>query len=184
MTATASPVRMLPAAPMRFGVWRALPVSRRSRQASVNEAWQAEWRFPRVMPISAFRFVLCSLGLLVIAGLALAMSGDSWRPWAPGLIGVCVLTVLGAALLERMSSDGEHIAMHRGLVRVTCRQGGQVRTTDFLPRWVRIEPEQHDRSLVRLSGQGRSVSVGEHIQPQERRQLADELRWALRQLDD
>ena len=51
MTATASPVRMLPAAPMRFGVWRALPVSRRSRQASVNEAWQAEWRLPRVLPM-------------------------------------------------------------------------------------------------------------------------------------
>jgi uncharacterized membrane protein len=184
MTATASPVRMLPAAPMRFGVWRALPVSRRSRQASVNEAWQAEWRLPRVMPISTTRFVSCGLGLLIFLGLALALSGGPWRAWGPGLAGACVLMLAGAAMLARMSSDGEHIAMHRGLVRVTCRHGGEVRTTDFLPRWVRIEPEQHDRSLVRLSGQGRSVTVGEHIQPRERRQLADELRWALRQLDD
>ncbi|WP_349677419.1 DUF2244 domain-containing protein [Aquabacterium sp. UBA2148] len=184
MTATASPVRMLPNAPMRFGVWRALPVSRRSRQASVSEAWQAEWRLPRVMPISTSRFVFCSLALLVLWSLTLVLAGGSWRAWGPGLAGGCLLTLAGAALLARMSSDGEHIAMHRGLVRVTRRQGGRVRTTDFLPRWVRIEPEQHDRSLVRLSGQGRSVTVGEHIQPQERRQLADELRWALRQLDD
>lgn len=184
MTATASPVRMLPTAPMRFGVWRALPVSRPSRQASVNEAWQAEWRLPRVMPVSVSRFVLCSLGLLVFCGLVLTLSGGSLRAWGPSLAGGCLLMAVGAALLARMSSDGEHIAMHGGLVRVTCRHGGQVRTTDFLPRWVRIEPEQHDRSLIRLSGQGRSVTVGEHIQPQERRQLADELRWALRQLDD
>ena len=49
---------------------------------------------------------------------------------------------------------------------------------------MRVEPEQHDRSLIRLSGQGRLIKVGVHIPPAERRQLADELRWALRQLDD
>lgn len=184
MAATASPVRMLPNAPMRFGVWRTPPVSRRSRQAPVPEAWQAEWRLPRVMPVSISRFVFCGLILLALWGLTLVLTGGSWRVWGPGLAGGSLLIVAGAALLARMSSDGEHIAMHQGLVRVTCRQGGRVRTTDFLPRWVRIEPERHDRSLVRLSGQGRSVTVGEHIQPQERRQLADELRWALRQLDD
>lgn len=184
MTATASPVRMLSSSPMRFGVWRALPVSRRSRQASFNEAWQAEWRLSRVLPISVPHFVLACLGVLLAAGLALSLAGVPVRPWAPALLGCTLLMGLGAVLLTRMASDGEHIAMHSGLVRVTRRQGGRVRTTDFLPRWVRIEPEQHDRSLIRLSGQGRSVMVGVHIQPQERRQLADELRWALRQLDD
>lgn len=184
MTATASPVRMLPTAPMRFGVWRALPVPRRSRQAAVNEAWQAEWRLPRVLPISASHFVLSSLGLMLAFGLVLTLLGVSLRPWLPGLMGASLLMAAGAALLVRTASDGEHIAMRAGLVRVTLRHAGRVRTTDFLPRWMRIEPEQHDRSLIRLSGQGRSVTVGVHIAPQERRQLADELRWALRQLDD
>lgn len=184
MTATASPVRMLPATPMRFGVWRALPVSRRSRQAAVNGAWQAEWRLQRVLPISVSRFVLSCLGLTVAFALSVLLLGGSLGPWLPGLMGAALLMAVGAMLLARIASDGEHIAMRAGLVRVTSRHAGRVRTTDFLPRWVRIEPEQHDRSLIRLSGQGRSVTVGVHIQPEERRQLADELRWALRQLDD
>lgn len=184
MTATASPVRMLPAAPMRFGVWRALPGSRRSRQASVNEAWQAEWRLPRALPISASRFMMGCLGLMLAFGLALALSGAELRPWLPALMSATLLMAAGVALLARIASDGEHIAMRADLVRVTRCQGGRVQTTDFLPRWMRIEPEQHDRSLIRLSGQGRSIKVGVHIPPRERRQLADELRWALRQLDD
>lgn len=184
MTATASPVRMLPAAPMRFGVWRALPESRRSRQAAVNEAWQAEWRLPRVLPVSALRFGLASLALLLAVGVALAMSGGPMQPWLPGLVAAGALSAAGAAQLARIASDGEHIAMRDGLVRVTLRHAGRVHTTDFMPRWMRIEPERHDRSLIRLSGQGRSVTVGVHIPPDERRQLADELRWALRQLDD
>jgi uncharacterized membrane protein len=137
-----------------------------------------------MLPISVSRYVLACLGLMLTFGLTWALSGASARPWLPALMGAGLLMAAGAALLTRMASDGEHIAMHAGLVRVTLRHAGRVRTTDFLPRWVRIEPEQHDRSLIRLSGQGRSVMVGVHTLPQERRQLADELRWALRQLDD
>lgn len=183
MTATASRVRMLPAAPMRFGVWRALPVSRRLRPAAC-EAWQAEWRFARALPVSAFWFGLVSVALLLAAGTAIAWFAVPVRPWLPVLVFAGLFSGAGVFQLARIASDGEHIAMRAGLVRVTLRHAGQVKTTDFLPRWMRIEPEQHDRSLIRLSGQGRSVTVGVHTAPQERRQLADELRWALRQLDD
>ena len=184
MTATASPVRMLSAASMRFGVWRALPGSRRSRHAAVNEAWQAEWRLARSLPVSAFWFGLTGLVSLALVAAALAMSGAAFRPWLPGLSAAVLLIAVGVAQLDRIATDGEHIAMRSGLVRVTLCHAGRVNTTDFMPHWVRIEPEQHDRSLIRLSGQGRSVMVGEHVPPAERRQLAEELRWALRQLDD
>lgn len=184
MTATASPVRMLPSAPLRFGVWRALPGSRPSRQAAAHEAWQAEWRLARVLPLSAFRFGLICLVLLLSGGTVLAMSSGSVQPWLPGLAIAGALSAAGVVQLARIASDGEHIAMRAGLVRVTLRHAGRVRTADFMPRWMRIEPEQHDRSLIRLSGQGRSITVGVHIPPEERRQLADELRWALRQLDE
>jgi uncharacterized membrane protein len=175
---------MLSPASMRFGVWRALPVSRRSRQAAVCEPWQVEWRLPRVLSVSSSQ--LAWVGACVLLSLALALSGTdlAWRIWLPGWLAACLLVIGACALLARVARDGEHIAMRAGLVRVTRCQGGQVHTTEFLPRWMRIEPEQHDRSLIRLSGQGRSVMVGGHIQPHERRQLADELRWALRQLDD
>jgi len=182
MTATASPVRLLSPASMRFGVWRALPVSRRSRQAAVGEPWQAEWRLSRVLPISGLR--LASVGLFVLVALAVALRGVPWQAWSPAWFVACLLLLALSLVLARIANDGEHIAMRSDLVRVTRRHGGQVRTIEFLPRWVRIEPEQHDRSLIRISGQGRSVTVGEHIRPQERRHLADELRWALRQLDD
>ena len=184
MTATASPVRMLSPASMRFGVWRALPVSRRSRQAAVCEPWQAEWRLPRVLPVSASRLACAGAGVLLALALVLLAAGLSWQAWLPAWVAANLLLMGLTALLARIAQDGEHIAMRAGLVRVTRCHGGQVQTTDFLPHWMRIEPEQHDRSLIRLSGQGRSVTVGEHIQPRERRQLADELRWALRQLDD
>ena len=74
--------------------------------------------------------------------------------------------------------------MHDSLVRVSRHRGGRVQAVSFHPRWMRVEPEQHDRSLIRLSGQGRSVVVGEFVPAHSRRQLADELRWALRHLDD
>jgi len=45
---------------------------------------------------------------------------------------------------------------------------------------VRVEPELGDRSLIELSGQGRRIAVGRFVRPELRRQLADELRWALR----
>lgn len=184
MTATASPVRMLSPDSMRFGVWRALPVSRRSRQAAACEPWQAEWRLRRVLPVSATRFAWVALLGLTITALGLLSTDLTWRAWLPGWVAACVLVMALAMLLARMVQDGEHIAMRAGLVRVTRWHGGHAQTTDFLPRWMRIEPEQHDRSLIRLSGQGRSITVGGHIQPRERRQLADELRWALRHLDD
>lgn len=184
MTATASPVRMLSSAPMRFGVWRSPPVNRRSRQAAANESWQAEWRLPRALPISVPRFALACLVLLSGAAVVMFLLAGSVRTWWPFLAGAALLMAAAGGVLLRISSDGEHIAMRCGLVRVTRRHGGRVHSTDFLPRWMRIEPDQHDRSLIRLSGQGRAVMVGVHIQPQERRQLADELRWALRQLDD
>jgi uncharacterized membrane protein len=43
-----------------------------------------------------------------------------------------------------------------------------------------VEPEHGDGSLIELSGQGQRIVVGRFVRPELRRQLADELRWALR----
>jgi uncharacterized membrane protein len=87
-------------------------------------------------------------------------------------------------LYARHASDRDAIAMKASLVRVEQHRGGHIRRVDFNPRWVRVEPDRHDGSLVRLSGQGRSVVVGEFVPRDSRPQLAEEFRWALRHLED
>jgi uncharacterized membrane protein len=92
------------------------------------------------------------------------------------------LTVVGVALLvyARHAGDRESIRLEDGRLTVEQQWGSRTLRVDFLPAWVRVEPESGDRSLVELSGQGRRVVVGRHIRPELRRQLADEIRWALR----
>lgn len=93
------------------------------------------------------------------------------------------LAVVGLALLvyARHAGDRESIQLRDGRLTVEQQWGSRTLRVDFLPAWVRVEPESGDRSLVELSGQGRRVVVGRHIRPELRRQLADEIRWALRQ---
>lgn len=92
------------------------------------------------------------------------------------------LAVVGGALLvfARHAGDRESIRLQDGRLTVEQQWGSRTLRVDFLPAWVRVEPESGDRSLVELSGQGRRVVVGRHIRPELRRQLADEIRWALR----
>ena len=184
MTATASPVHMLPSSPMRFGVWHALPVSRSSRSNASGAPWQAEWHMRRNVRIPLPHLLFIGLMLSLTAGLVMGASGLSGPSSLP-LACVAVLAMaLWVARQARIAQDSEHIGMRAGLVRVTHRRAGRVQVTDFSPRWVRVEPELHDRSLVCFSGQGRSVTVGGHLPAQARRQLADEIRWALQQFDD
>lgn len=184
MTATASPVHMLPSSPMRFGVWRALPVSRVPRRGQPDGVWQAEWCMRRSLPVSAPKLMVACLLLVVCAGLALGALGLPSSSTMPLALLAMLAMSFGVAHVARMAADGEHIGLRADLMRVTRRQGGRLQVTEFSPRWVRVEPELHDRSPICLSGEGRQVSIGGHLPAQERRQLADEIRWALRQFDD
>ena len=89
---------------------------------------------------------------------------------------------MGAALLvyARHAADSERIRASPGRLTVEHVLGRRVERVEFLPAWVRVEPEHGDRSLIELSGQGRRIAVGRFVRPELRRQLAEELRWALR----
>ena len=124
----------------------------------------------------AFYASLCVLSL-AIAGLFWIRGATLVMPFAGlELIGV------GAALLvyARHAADREIIRLRPGRLVVRRVNGPHVEQVEFAPSWVRVEPESGDRSLIELSGQGRRVSVGRFVRPESRRQLADELRWALR----
>ena len=92
------------------------------------------------------------------------------------------LLVLGAALWihARHAADGEDIRLGQRRLTVASNIGGRVERVQFQRSWVRVEPEHGDRSLIELSGQGRRIVVGRFVAPGLRRQLAEEIRWALR----
>ena len=92
------------------------------------------------------------------------------------------LVAVGTALLvySRHATDSERIRLQPGRLTVEHVSGRHVERAEFAPAWVRIEPEHGERSLIELSGQGQRISVGRFVRPELRRQLAEELRWALR----
>jgi uncharacterized membrane protein len=92
------------------------------------------------------------------------------------------VAAIAAALLvySRHASDRELIRLQPGRLTVEHVFGRHVERAEFAPAWVRVEPEHGDRSLIELSGQGQRIAVGRFVRPELRRQLADELRWALR----
>ncbi|OYU43448.1 MAG: hypothetical protein CFE44_18330, partial [Burkholderiales bacterium PBB4] len=51
---------------------------------------------------------------------------------------------------------------------------------EFQGNWVRVEPGAYDKSLIELTGQGRTVRVGRYVRPELRPVLAREIRLALR----
>lgn len=92
------------------------------------------------------------------------------------------LVAVGAAfvLYARHATDGERIALQGGRLVVELESGGHCERTEFLPHQVRIEPQASDRSLIEVSGQGRSVKVGRYVRPELRAALAREIRMAVR----
>ena len=92
------------------------------------------------------------------------------------------LTAVGIALMiyARHATDSETILLHSDHLTIEHASGRHVERVAFSPQWVRVEPAHDARSLIELSGQGRSICVGRFVRPELRRQLADELRWALR----
>jgi uncharacterized membrane protein len=194
MPAALSQGSLLPSQTLRLGVWKssrdsALPAfatgegARDGAQAAADD-WQAEWLLKRNCSLAPRQLFLAYLAICL---LSLSVAGGFWLIGAVYVMPFAFieLMALGAALLvyARHATDREFIGLRADLVRVECHNGGRLHCVDFNPRWVRVEPQRHDGSLIRLSGHGRTVDIGRHVQPGLRRQLAEEFRWALRQLD-
>jgi len=129
---------------------------------------------PRQM--MGFYASLCALSL-VIGAFFWAQGATLVMPFA-----WIELVAVGTALLiySRHATDNERIRLQPGRLTVEHVSGRHVERAEFEPAWVRVEPELGDRSLIELSGQGLRISVGRFVRPELRRQLAEELRWALR----
>ena len=116
--------------------------------------------------------------------VSLAIGGVFWAQGARFVMPFASLEIVavGIALLvySRHATDRERIRLQPGRLTVEHVFGRRIERAEFSPAWVRVEPEHGDRSLIELSGQGRRIAVGRYVRPELRRQLAEELRWALR----
>ena len=148
--------------------------------------WSVEWKLKRNCSLAprqllGFYSVLCGLSLTVASYFWWVIGARMVMPftWAE-------LLAMGAALLihARHAADNECIALRDDRLTVELASGSRVERVEFQPRWVRVEAEAGDGSLIELSGQGRRIAVGRHVRPEWRWQLAEELRMALRQSTD
>lgn len=121
-----------------------------------------------------------------LALISLVVAGALWSQGAPLVVPFAGLEIaaLAAALLAyaRHAADREHLVLRSGRLTVECTLGRSVERAEFEPSWVRVEPAAGDRSLIELTGQGQRIEVGRFVRPEQRRALADELRFALRRV--
>ena len=89
-------------------------------------------------------------------------------------VGLCFLSY------ARHATDGERIYLEDDRLVVELENAGKLERTEFRRAWVRVEPRLGDRSLIQVSGQGKSIQVGRFVSPELRPLLAREIRMALR----
>ncbi len=174
MSVLASPARRVSAAPAgsyRFGREDAVP----GGEPSVH------WLLKRNDSLAPRQLLVFFLGL---SASTLCVAAFLWLQGAARLVPFAAFELLavGLAVLVyvRHAADFESIRHRDGRLTVEHGSGTRIERVEFQPDWVRIEPRHGDGSLIELSGQGRRIAVGRFVRPELRRQLADELRWALR----
>ena len=140
-----------------------------------------EWLLKRNCSLSPSQMIFFYLSLCVVS---LGIAGFFWTLGATLVMPFAwlELTAVGVALLlyARHASDSEKIVLHDGRLVVEFEVAGQTRRAEFNSLWVCVEPARDDGSLISVSGQGHSVSVGRHVRPELRPALAREIRRALR----
>ena len=164
------------AAPALPAAWR---FGRESDPA--GSEWSVEWLLKRNCSMAP-RQLFAMFGALCI--LSLAIAAYFWWQGATLIMAFAWVELLavGTALLmySRHAADQENIALRGGKLTVAHTSGNTVETAEFAPEWVSVEPVTGDESLIEVFGQGRRIEVGRFVRPELRRQLANELRHAVR----
>ncbi|MFD0669223.1 DUF2244 domain-containing protein [Ramlibacter sp. MAHUQ-53] len=123
----------------------------------------------------------------VYASLCVLSLGIAFMFWLQGAtlilpLAWLELAAVGVALLvyARHATDGERIRLQGPNLVVELETAGRLERAEFHRDWVRVEPQSDQRSLIEVSGRGRSVQVGRFVRPELRPALAQEIRMALR----
>ena len=143
--------------------------------------WVVDWELRRNCSLKPRQLMAVYASLCVLSlGIASAFWWQGVRLVMP--FAWVELLVVGGALwvYSRHATDHERIALRNDRLTVEHANGACVERVEFQPAWVRVEPVHGNRSLIELSGQGRRIAVGRYIRPEQREELAEELRLALR----
>ncbi len=120
-----------------------------------------------------------------LCALSLGISFIFWLQGATLILPLAwlELAAVGAAFLvyARHATDGERISLQGPCLVVELEHAGRLERAEFHRDWVRVEPRMDRRSLIEVSGRGRSVQVGRFVRPELRPALAQEIRRALRE---
>lgn len=138
-----------------------------------------EWTLARNCSLTP-RQVARAYAVLCCASCAVAIGFLLHGIWMILAFTFSELALVGLALLvyARHALDHERISLSERQLVIECVRGGQARETRLDPLWTRVrEPEG---ALVRLESRGVAVDVGRFVTEARRRQLARELRQALR----
>jgi uncharacterized membrane protein len=119
-----------------------------------------------------------------LCGVSLGIGLLFWSQGATLVLPFAAVEILAIGLAfyvyTRHARDGEKILLNGSDLIVEVENGGKRERVKFLSHWVRVEPRTDNRSLIEVSGQGRSIDVGRFVRPELRPQLAREIRKALR----
>jgi uncharacterized membrane protein len=121
---------------------------------------------------------------LSLCAISLGIGTFFWMKGATLVLPFASLELLAVAVAfvvyARHATDGERILLRGTQLVVEFENGGKLERAEFQRDWVRVEPRAGHRSLIEVSGQGRSIDVGRFVRPELRPVLAREIRMALR----
>jgi uncharacterized membrane protein len=143
-----------------------------------------EWTLQRNCSLAP-RQVARAYALLCCASLAVAVGFLLQGVWQVLAFSLVELVLVGLALViyARHATDHEHIALSDAGLLVECVQADRREHTRLDPLWTRVVvPDERKRSLIRLESRGVKVEIGRFVTDARRRQVARELRLALRGL--
>lgn len=137
------------------------------------------WRIKRNCAMAPSQ--LC-VAFVLLCALSLSVAAFFW--WMGAVLvlpfAALELLVLGAAFLvyARHATDGERILLAAHTLVVERESAGQVERQEFARSGLQVLPSQKN-GLVELSASGQVLALGRFLRPEQRRQLAKELRWAM-----
>jgi uncharacterized membrane protein len=154
----------------------------RGYRFATSEGTQVEWALKRNCSISPLQLAWFYASLCVIS---LGIATFFWLQGATLVLPFASveLAAVGMAFLAyaRHATDGERISLKGPVLVVELESAGRRERAEFHRDWVRVEPHSDGRSLIELSGRGQQVRIGRFVRPEQRRELAQEIRRALRE---
>jgi uncharacterized membrane protein len=148
-----------------------------------------EWTLPRNCSLTP-RQVARAYAVLCAMSLAVALAFFLRGVWIVLAFSLLELSCVGLALLiyARHATDRERISLSDACLLVECIQADVRSQARLDPLWTRVlppaelAPARTRQALITLESRGVRVEVGRFVNETRRRQVARELRQALRQV--